>query len=111
MHKIPMWSYHCKNHGAYIYIFSKGSELCREDDSVTQQYAHFIMANEAAADALVPLKKKRKQRRKANDPRICQARDNVQCAFDNFQRTATTDAQQKLQEEKSRLKEMYKQQD
>ena len=66
-----------------------------------------VQANAEATEKLIPQKKKNKRKNIAEDPRINEAREAVQKAFTAFSNNPTIQLQQQLQEEKSKLKEIY----
>ena len=61
-----------------ITVRNRFNELFNESDTITEQYGNFIEANAEAADKLIPLKKKAKRNKMANNPRVIQARKAVQ---------------------------------
>ena len=83
------------------------AELCNESDTITEQYRNFVEANNEAADKLIPLKKKSKWKKPSNGARVNQAREDVQNAFTNFQNDTTPESQEKYQEEKVKLRQVY----
>ena len=89
------------------YLFNRYAELCTDDDTITERYGHFVQANVEATEKLIPPKPKNKRKKIAEDPRINETREAVQKTFTAFSSNPTLQLQQQLQEEKSKLKEIY----
>ena len=60
-----------------VELRNKYSSLYNENDSISTQYDALVKANQHAADATLPLVKKSKQERYANNSRITEARKRV----------------------------------
>ncbi|CAI9733581.1 Hypothetical predicted protein [Octopus vulgaris] len=65
------------------------------------KYGKFVQSNEEAATKLIPIKKRMKQRKLADDPRVEKAHSEVQEAFSNYQKAANNDTKQTSQRKKS----------
>lgn len=83
------------------------AELSNNRDNITEQYGKFVQANGEAAEKLIPIKKKTKRRKIADEPRVDEARREVQNAFSNYQKHTNTESQQFLQKKKDELKQVY----
>ena len=90
-----------------VTVRNRFAELSNESDNVTEQYKKCVQSNGEAAEKLIPVMKKTKQRKQTEDPRVDQARKQVQKAFTSFQKDTSSDSQQQLQEEKTKLKKVY----
>ena len=94
-------------HHYTVTVRNRYAELCTDDDTITERYGHFVQANAEATEKLIPLKQKNNGKKIAEDPWINEAREAVQKAFTAFSNNPTTQLQQQLLEEKSKLKEIY----
>ena len=90
-----------------VKVKNRYSELCNDDMAVTSKYQAFMTANEEATKELIPHKRKTRKKISANDPRICEARQNVNSAFSSYQHNPTKDAHIALQTEKQNLQNEY----
>ena len=90
-----------------ISIQNRFGELCKENDTATEEYQHLIQANNETAQKLMPPRKKRTKRQLSEDTRVVEARQKVQNAFNDYQKEPDKDHQTKLQFEKQNLQEAY----
>ena len=90
-----------------VKIRNKYTELCTETISATERYDHLIQANKEAAKELLPVKKTNKKKCLSTDPRVVEARQNIQIAFTEYVTDSNTESQAKLQEEKVNLQSIY----
>ena len=65
----------------------KYAKLVQADgvQDATEKYAKLVQADTETAEKLIAVKKKKKQRKVAEDPRIVDARTDVQKAFEKYQ--------------------------
>ena len=61
-----------------VTVHNRYAELSNDVEDVTEKYGNLVQANSEAAKKLIPVKKRRKQRKAAEDPRIEEARSEVQ---------------------------------
>ena len=104
------WSLLRDGHISNLYSISvqnRYEELCQEDESLTETYAHLIKATEEAAKLYLPVKKRAKKKATSSDPRIEEARKGVQTASDLYKKRPTERNREKLQSEKGKLQETY----
>ena len=86
-----------------ITVRNRCAELCNEDDDITKQYGKFVQSNAEAAEKL-PVRKRAKRRKLAEDARVVVARTEVQKAFESYNVNTSSEAQQQLQSKKEELK-------
>ena len=70
------------------------TELCNEDDDITEQYGKFVQSNAEAAEELIPVTKRAKRRKLAEDARVVVARTEVQKVFESYNVNTSSEAQQ-----------------
>ena len=94
-----------------ITVQNRFAELLAEDDcgsdDVTTQYENFILANNEAAEKLLPTRERKKSKVIASDPRIVSARKEVQKAFLKFQQNSDNENQLYLQNAKQCLQNVW----
>ena len=83
------------------------TELYNEDDDITKQYGKFVQSNAEAAEELIPVRKRAKRRKLADDARVEEACSKVQKAFESYNVNTSSEAQQQLQSKKEELKQAY----
>ena len=83
------------NYKKFIQLqYNRYAELCTDSDVTTTKYTNFINANNDAAEKLIQIKKKLKQPKLLNGPRIKEARENLNKAF----KICTTNSDHKRQQ-------------
>ena len=90
-----------------ITVRNRYAGLCCENDNVTEQYGKFVQANAEAAEKLIPVKKKTKRKKHAEERKVVEARAAVENAFITYQKDPSTETQHHLQEKKVKLKKAY----
>lgn len=75
-----------------VTVRNRFAELSNNSDNITEQYGKFVQANGEAAEKLIPIKKKTKRRKIADEPRVDEARREVQNAFSNYQKHTNTES-------------------
>ena len=90
-----------------VTVKNRYAELSTESDDATESYGKFVQANREATEQLIPTKKRKKRDNTAGDPRVKEARENVQNAFTQYQIYSSSDNQNRLQAEKTKLADMY----
>ena len=86
-----------------VTVRNRYAELSNDVEDVTEKYGNFVEENSEAAKKLIPVKKRRKQRKVAEEPRIEEARSDVQKSFECYQQNGDKEAQQELQTRKENL--------
>ena len=76
-------------------------------DSPTDKYGLFVKANADVKESLVPKQVKKKRSVISNDPRVQEARDEMNRAYLTFAKTLSPDTRQDLREAKVKLYEAY----
>ena len=71
----------------------------------TKQYGKFVQSNAEAAEELIPVRKRAKGRKLAEDARVVVARTEVQKAFESYNVNISSEAQQQLQIKKEELQQ------
>ena len=92
-----------------IKVQNRYAELCALDESTdaTQKYGNLVIANNETAEEMIPAKKLQKRRVESTDPRIVNARNNVNNAFIKYLEDTSEQNQLNLQIEKNTLKMAY----
>ncbi|XP_029638045.1 uncharacterized protein LOC115213251 [Octopus sinensis] len=90
-----------------VTVHNRFAELSTNRDTVTEQYGKIVQSNEEVAAKLIPIKKRMKQRKLADDPRLEKACSELEVAFSNYQKTANNDTKQTFQRKKEDLKQVY----
>ena len=90
-----------------IKVKNRFAALCNEDESATESYNHFILANDEAAKEIIPLKSRLKKKSASNDQRVIEARENAQLAFKEYAKKPSQENQIKLQYCKEKLQGTY----
>ena len=90
-----------------VSIKNKYASLCKDNESITETYAHLITANKETAKELLPLKKKIKRQRTSTDPRIVRAREITQKASNKYVETQSPRNRIELQKCKRNLQNQY----
>ena len=92
-----------------ISVRNRYAELTEESDDITEDYRKFVQSNREAAEKLIPLKKRMKRNKLADDPQIKAARKCVQTAFTQYQTNTSCETQIMLQEGKNKMQNVYDQ--
>ena len=90
-----------------VTVRNRYAELSNDVEDVTEKYGNLVQANSEAAKKLIPVKKRKKQRKAAEDPRIEGAGSDVQKSFECYQQNGDKEAQQELQTRKENLQRVY----
>ena len=91
-----------------VAVKNRYESLCQEGQTITETYAHLITANEEAASEHLPRKKSgRKKKIVAQDPRVEEARKQVQYASSIYTTKPSEKNREKLCKSKSNLQEIY----
>ena len=90
-----------------VTIHNRYADLSNNVDYVTEKYGKLVEANTETAENMIPVEKKNKRRNVAEDPRIEDARTEVQKAFENYQLSCNNEARQELQSRKEKLQQVY----
>lgn len=91
-----------------VKVQNRYAELCTEaENDATSTYQNLIKANDEAAKAYIPIKKRTKRKNTATDPRIVSSRQKVNDAFAQYELDPSMDKQAALQHEKEALKSNY----
>ncbi|XP_019623440.1 PREDICTED: craniofacial development protein 2-like, partial [Branchiostoma belcheri] len=67
-----------------IEVCNRFQPLYEEGETATERYERFITANEEAAEEVIPVKKREKRAEYSSDPRVTQARDEVNKTYEIF---------------------------
>lgn len=92
-----------------VHVQNRYAELCLESESndVTSTYQNLVIANNEAANELIPTKSRSKRKVTSDDPRIISARDRVNKAFAKYESDPCIDNHDVLKQEKANLKHNY----
>ncbi|CAH1244595.1 Hypp7340 [Branchiostoma lanceolatum] len=90
-----------------IEVRNKFQPLQEETETATERYGRFITANEEAAEKTIPIKKREKRVRYSSDPRVTQARDEVNRSNEVFLQNTQEENRQKLKRARKALEETY----
>ena len=92
----------------HLYTVRNGfAELASTGDGVREKYGTFVKSIEETTDMLIPTKKRTREGRLAADPRVEEARSEVQDAFRDYQIDTSKDNQQNLELKKEELQKLY----
>ena len=90
-----------------VTVMNRYSSLLLPDDNATKKYQHFITANLEATHELIPVKEKPAKSMTSKNPRVNEARQNVQKSFDKYISDSSEENRIVLQSDKDHLKEAY----
>ena len=80
-----------------ITVRDRYAEIYNEEDDITEQYGKLVQSNAEASEKLIPVIKRAKRRKLAEDARVEEARTKVQKVFETYNintSTATTAEQE-----------------
>ena len=90
-----------------VELRNRYSALYAEDSNISEQYGALVQANEHAAEATLPLVKRSKQERFANNPNIIEARKRVEKLNHSYKIQKSSVTRKHLAAAKQRLNEEY----
>ena len=90
-----------------ITVRNRYDQLYAPDATDTENYQHFIDANNKAAKELIPIKKNKKRKEYAIDDRIVRERNEVNMAFAAYEKETTEENHVLLQMAKDKLSNAY----
>ena len=90
-----------------VTIRNKYDALRVEEETINQQYDRFIQANKETAEELIPKIERNKKSTISNDPKVIEARNDVQSAFKNYIAKNDHESHVLLQKRKNELQQIY----
>ena len=90
-----------------IEVRNRFQSLDKLDETATERYDRFIMANKEAAEKIIPNRKKTRKANISNDPRVTVARENVNKAYDVYQKETSDENRLKHKAANENLEEAY----
>jgi len=90
-----------------VTVRNRFAELSDKVDDISEKYEKFVQANAETAVELIPVKKKMKGYKMTDDPRIVQARKEVQESFLSYQQHCDNATLTELHNAKEALQQVY----